>query len=109
MHNLRVHRLLYTRYTINIDALKISTPNSRVIETNALSERPEAVTVDQRYMLKCNWCLWNTSYVDLTGNLNPSGNSIPCPRCRKGLIEVETRMNKKIFLLPAYLDYVLSD
>lgn len=92
----------------NKDALKIPSPNSRIIEIN-VSEKPKGESVDQRYILKCNFCLWRTSYVDISGNLNLSSNSMPCPHCSKGLVEVETSMNKKIFVFPAYLDYVLSD
>lgn len=49
--------------------------------------------------------------LNITGNLNPSDNSILCPRYRKGLIEVEAHVkeNKKIFILPAFLNYVLAD
>ena len=88
--------------------MKIPPPNSRIIEIN-VSEKPEVGRVDQRYILKCSLCLWSTSYVDITGNLNLPSNSMSCPRCRKGFIEVETSMSKKIFEFPAYLDYVLSD
>lgn len=99
----------YIQYRWNSDALNISFPNSRIIQTNVRSEGSESGSADQRYILKCNCCLWKTSYVDITGNLHLPDNSILCPRCRIGLIEVEARVNKNVFILPAYLDYVLSD
>ena len=91
--------------------MKLSYPNSGIIETNSVNKLPEQESIDPRYILKCNRCLWNTSYVDETGNLKPSDDSILCPRCRKDLIEVKTQVNtnKETFILPAYLDYVLAD
>ena len=84
--------------------------NSR-LEKNDADKVPKFEKPVQRYILECMRCLWNTSYVDKTGNLNLSDRAVLCPVCKKGLIEVQANENKdkNTFALPAYLEYVLSD
>lgn len=66
---------------------------------------------NQKHYLKCEYCLWSTSYVDASGYLDISGTKVQCPSCNNGIVEViSTSYNKdETDLLPSCLRFVLTD
>lgn len=66
---------------------------------------------NQKHYLKCEYCLWSTSYVDASGYLDISGTKVQCPSCNNGIVEViSTSYNKdETDLSPSCLRFVLTD
>ena len=97
----------------------LSTPFLNDIE-NVVQRQEASRTVEngredsffhQKHYLKCESCLWTTSYIDVTGYLDMSGTKVQCPACKKGIVEViETSFDQNDgYVLPSYLGFVLTD
>jgi len=65
----------------------------------------------QKHYLKCESCLWTTSYIDITGYLDMTGKKVHFPACKKGIVEViETSCDQnERYVPPSYLAFVLTD
>jgi hypothetical protein len=65
----------------------------------------------QKHYLKCESCLWTTSYIDVTGYLDITGTKVQCPACKEGIVEViETSCDQNDgYVPPSYLGFVLTD
>ena len=97
----------------------VSTPFLNDIE-NVMQRQEPSRTVEngredsffhQKHYLKCESCLWTTSYIDITGYLDMTGKKVQCPACKKGIVEViemSCDQNER-YVPPSYLAFVLTD